>query len=1228
MSENSTSDWSWIDAAAERFERAWKQGPRPRIEDFLIKVPETQWPPLLQELMRVESELRRKVGEQPAAQEYRERFPAHEAVITAVFQPAMAVTTATDEAEPAGSTRATSAPPRLAGSLPAELANHPDYEIIRELGLGGMGVVYLAHNRIMDRDEVLKVIGQHIVEQPGVLDRFLREIRAVGKLRHPNIVSAYTAFRCGGGLVFAMEYVDGLDLRRMVKAKGPMPVVHACYFAHQAALGLQHAHEEGLVHRDIKPANLMLSRRKNRAVIKVLDFGLSKAVSEQNARELGISMPTLPINFGEHLTCTGEMLGTPDFIAPEQIVDSQRADIRADIYSLGCTLYFLLSGRPPFQATSIRDTLQAHQSLDAPLLSSVRPEVPAELSEVVAKMLRKEPDHRFQTPSEVAGVLAPFFRRPSVAAGSPNIGRDQDLAPDSRHVTPDPAAETRGGTWSSLIDFTEDERDAAAVTDALKPARTQSRWLWPAAAGGVLACGLITMWAAGAFKVKTAKNERVEPAGVQVSDGTGESKSLRQRRDPVVASRSTKTVTTADGPFPGSHATTPPSDATTTDPVSREVASQATAPVTGSSPVSIATTRPSESRVPGWAFRQMATIRTPDRVIQSRLLPDGEHVVYETLGQDRALWLGDLTQSNNPRKLEGNPVGWVQLALSSDGRFAVLAGNDKTLWNWDLKTGQSHRLRTARADITAIALSADNQLVAFVSGGAIHLSDAARDSSGKKKAITASMGNSTDLIAFTPDGRRIVSTHADRAIRVWDVKARRAIRQSETPKAVTALAVFPVGPRALISFSGQTFEWNLATSRQLRRAPGFGASLAVSADGRRALIGGGNLMQLWDLETDEQLMRHEHGRTVLHVAFSSDDRRGVSSTEEGVHVWALPPVQGGGEQKPVVGIAQFPSQPGVHYSVVVSPNGKWVLTSGWPGTIHLWDRETTKLINSFNKGGKPISSLAFSPDSTLALSGGDDGVVGLWDLASGQHREFHGHLDNVMSVAFSPDGTRGYSAGGGVWRDGWQDSKDFAIRVWDLETSQQLPPFEGHNGMVCSMAVSPNGRSLISGGSDATLIVWDARTGRPIHRLRGHTARVECVAFLPDGRRAVSSALDGTIRLWDLEGGREVLLHFKDPTGQNGRLAISPGGERLLSADGGARVLRYWNFDTGKLIQKLEWDEAPASGSFTPDGRHVVWGGWGGVLRMYRLTDIPERPIAPPRRSPKTRRRSGSPDVS
>jgi serine/threonine protein kinase len=321
--------------------------------------------------------------------------------------------------------------PLLASILPAELANHPDYGIVRELGRGGMGVVYLAHNRLMGRDEVLKVMGQHIVERPWVLDRFMREIRVVARLEHPNIVNAYSAFRCGESVVFAMEYVEGTDLARMLTGKGRLPVTQACYFVHQAALALQHAHEEGMVHRDIKPGNLMLSRSSGQAVIKVLDFGLAKAILEHKVLDRCQAGANPEQDLTGDLTLEGQMLGTPDFIAPEQILDAQKADIRADIYSLGCTLYHLLSGRPPFQATTLYEVLRAHHSMEARLLNFVRDEVPAELAVLVAKMMAKDPDRRFQTPAEVAQALEPFFDRPSPLA---KYGTEVSTSLDFRRV--------------------------------------------------------------------------------------------------------------------------------------------------------------------------------------------------------------------------------------------------------------------------------------------------------------------------------------------------------------------------------------------------------------------------------------------------------------------------------------------------------------------------------------------------------------------------------------------------------------------------------------------------------------------------------------------------------------------------------------------------------------------------------------------------------------------------
>ena len=331
----------------------------------------------------------------------------------------------------------------------------PTTRSIRELGRGGMGVVYLAHNKLMGRLEVLKVVGRHLVERPGVLDRFLREIRSAAKLQHPNIVTAYSAMRLGESLVLAMEYVEGLDLAKMVKTKRPAagrstPATSST----RRRSACSTPTSAGMVHRDIKPANLILARDGKKAIVKVLDFGLAKVTSEGQT--------------DSGLTREGQMLGTPDYIAPEQIRDAQSADIRADIYSLGCTFYYLLTGGPPFRGEHLWDVYQAHFSMEAGPLNLVRPEVPVELAAVVAKMMAKEPGRRFQTPGEVAQALTPFFKPAAAqpAGSSAEMPRVETQVASTQPSSAVPGADAAGnpgrGSHRGRRTAAEDRADEVA----------------------------------------------------------------------------------------------------------------------------------------------------------------------------------------------------------------------------------------------------------------------------------------------------------------------------------------------------------------------------------------------------------------------------------------------------------------------------------------------------------------------------------------------------------------------------------------------------------------------------------------------------------------------------------------------------------------------------------------------------------------------------------------------
>lgn len=262
-----------------------------------------------------------------------------------------------------------------------------------------MGVVYQAEHRLMERTVALKVIHARLLSSNLAVERFRLEVKAAAKLSHRNIVTAFDAEQAGDLHFLVMEYIEGTSLADLVHRRGPLSVLHACNYILQAAKGLQHAYEKGMVHRDIKPHNLMHSKR---GVIKVLDFGLARFASQQQA-ESGDTV----------LTRDGATVGTPDYIAPEQARNSRQADIRADIYSLGCTLYFLLAGRPPFPTGTAIEKVLAHCERTATPLSSLRDDVPPAVSQIVLRMMDKDPLKRFQTPAELVDALRPFGKRDS-----------------------------------------------------------------------------------------------------------------------------------------------------------------------------------------------------------------------------------------------------------------------------------------------------------------------------------------------------------------------------------------------------------------------------------------------------------------------------------------------------------------------------------------------------------------------------------------------------------------------------------------------------------------------------------------------------------------------------------------------------------------------------------------------------------------------------------------------
>jgi eukaryotic-like serine/threonine-protein kinase len=262
------------------------------------------------------------------------------------------------------------------------------YEVVKHIATGGMGAVYRAVDTELDRPVALKVLNPEIAAKQNMLDRFKREARAAARLRHENIVAIYDVGEIAGTHYLALEFVDGVDLHEYICKKGKLPPEEARQIVIQAARALEHAHKQGIVHRDIKPANFLIAKQNERLLVKMTDLGLARTKSESMEEEY-------------RLTRDGTTVGTIDYMSPEQSRSSSAADIRSDIYSLGCTFYHMLAGRGLFCEGSLPERITKHAEVEPPDIRDVNAAVPEGLVVILGKMLAKKPADRYQTPAEL-----------------------------------------------------------------------------------------------------------------------------------------------------------------------------------------------------------------------------------------------------------------------------------------------------------------------------------------------------------------------------------------------------------------------------------------------------------------------------------------------------------------------------------------------------------------------------------------------------------------------------------------------------------------------------------------------------------------------------------------------------------------------------------------------------------------------------------------------------------
>jgi WD40 repeat protein len=913
--------------------------------------------------------------------------------------------------------------------------------------------------------------------------------------------------------------------------------------------------------------------------VKLLDLGLARLSEPDNDGESSSTT----------LTESGAVLGTPDYIAPEQARKSHSVDIRADLYSLGCTGYFLLTGRPPFPGGTLGQKL-VQQMMDEPQpLRELRPEVPDGVAAVIAKLMAKRPEQRYQTPAELATVLEVGLRTGNWP------GPAGDTASCDREGAEDSPSVTAAGFCSVMH---PQSRPAVNALWRQRQAAGKRRWLLLNGLGVVV---LLAVAAGVVFLLR-----RPEPPPTERPGPKTEEERASEALQPLQA-RAVDPATDRDKlrqeliafpmAFPGTKAAWEagvllrqlPSPL---DDLRREKLPESERPpwqpaevvqVLGDhrgrhwSPVWAVALTPdgklaaaSDGRdIVLWDTATMCERlrwRAHDSVVNALCFAEGGRVLVST-SDDKTLCRWELPAAKLVRQLRTKT--WLSY-LSTDGKRGLGGDGKNIVCLYDLENGTVLQQFEGHTDqVTAGTLSADGKRA--LTGGTDKMVRLWDTATGKELAYLKGHTAAVTGVAFTPDGKNALSADGGPGarIRYWDLKTAKQIWEGQAGPHGSRFVVLPDGKQAL-EFGDGVRLWNLDTGKEVRRLDTVRVqAAALSADGRLALTVGG-MVSLWDLQTGQQLHTSDGPPSaVMQVLLTPDGRQAVSSywLQTSAGVWdVVTGKQLGGVKAEVH-----------HLGIALSPDGRRLLGGQW-GTLYLWEVPSGKPRATW-KVPWLISCLAFSPDGQQALLG-----------------------------------THTQSQQGGQLTYG-----DYNVRLIDLRSGKELKNLPGHRDTIRSVAFSPDGRLALSSGghlavsSDNALRLWDLQSGRLLRTLAGHKHCVSGLAFSPDGRRFASCSSDTTVRLWELEGPRStepLVLQAGQPSDYRGTdgvsaVAFAPDGQTLASATSFGRIT-IWDL-SGKKRKEWQLPGVVQGLSFAADGRHLATANNNGTVYIFRLAPAPAR---------------------
>jgi WD40 repeat protein len=1052
------------------------------------------------------------------------------------------------------------------------------YKLVEEIGEGGMGSVYMAQQTVPVKRAVAVKVIKAGMDSKAVLARFEAERQALALMDHPNIARVLDAgTTVGGRPFFVMELVKGVPITQFCDERKLTPRQRLELFV-PVCQAIQHAHQKGIIHRDLKPSNVMIALYDDRAVPKVIDFGVAKATGQS------LTDRTLMTGFGA-------VVGTPEYMSPEQAnLNNLDIDTRSDVYSLGVLLYELLTGTTPVDRKSLgkaalleilrivreievpRPSLKLSTIDTLPSVAANRGTEPAKLSKlmkgeldwVVLKALEKDRGRRYETANGLARDIQRYLVDEVVEARPPSAGyrltkfvrRHQGRVLAASLVLFALVAGIAGTTWG-LIEARQQEQEAirqgAAANEQRRLAQEKEQ-------------------------EALRSQQRAENARTEADQHRN---LLRVERDKARLNLYFAEMTLAG--------------------------------IGAEAPVGIGQVRELLSRwgpaapgadLRGWEWyyldgqaRQAAlTLRGhvgPVRAVA--YTRDGKRLA--TGGHDTTVRIWDTATGREIACLRGHTQSVRGVAWSPDGGRLATASADGTARIWDATTGQElHRLCGPGAPVTAVAWRPDGARLATTGHD---LRFHVWDTDTGREVIGPKLGGSWGLaVAWSPDGKRLAAGTWGRGAVVDGETGTILISLKELGNGVTGVSWSPSGERLATASQdggGTVHVWDPSTGQKmavLRQATeSYLSSVCWSPDGKQLAAGGGNrVVQVWDAQTGRAhaVLRGNLGE-IHALAWSPDGASLAATSDEGIiSSWDVGPgsslararardvtaetvfdwtrdgrtvtrsgdatlrVWEPAQTKPSVILrGELTKEVGPGSVIQFSPDGTRIATADWAVPVRIWNATSGDLLRTLQCPGHSFN-IRWSPDGAR-IAGSGFGWVTVWDVRSGDGTLLEGTQPGIpgqhRALCWSPSGDRIATAG-----------TDAPVRVWDA-TSGRLLARTSYKDDVRDVTWSPDGGRIASSGPDGIARIWDAATGGEVLSLRGHSGQVRSIGWSPDGKRIATGSTDRTVKLWDPVSGRESLTlrgHGETVT----RVHWHPDGCRLATQDA-----------TG---QWLIWDATPA----------------------------------------------------